>query len=105
MVPTRDTHPTAIDKGSIGHANRRWSLVVSRVWCKQTGEWGLLADAARAEIAPMVLAWLSGELRLSLTMREATRRQKQVEIFNLQIMEIESCVVETLEKQLGIQGM
>ena len=63
----------------------------------------LLAEAARAEIAPMVLAWLSGELRLSLSMREATRRQKQVEIFNLQIMEIESYGVETLA--LGVQGM
>jgi len=53
----------------------------------------------------MVLAWLSGELRLSLTMREATRRQKQVEIFNLQIMQVESYGVETLEIELGIQGM
>ena len=94
-----------MDKGSIGHENRRWSPVVSRDECKQTGEWGLLAEAARAEIAPVVLAWLSGELRLSLSMREASRRQKQVEIFNLQIMEIESNGVETLETELGIQGM
>ena len=66
---------------------------------------GLLAEAARAEIAPMVLAWLFGELRLSLRMREATLPQKQVENFNFQIMEIESYGVETLKTKLGIQRM